>query len=548
MRFIIKTVLRLILLALIAFMGFKLYRYHQEQELFSLLLGKFQQELDLVKKPTSSLDAVEGQQAQRWCDLQTKARDTVVQIFSQITEFDWLEPYRTPKQFQATGSGFFINQKGDIITNAHVVDQARSVSIQIPSLGKRRFDVMVIGVSPERDLALLRLVPDEHKALMETLGYIPMLQLGDSDTVHRADEIMALGYPLGQSLKSTTGVVSGREHMAGQHMIQIDAPINPGSSGGPSLNARGEVIGVNSAGIREAQNVGYIIPSNEVKLFLRQLDQLGESNQVKLLRKPFLGILYNNASDTLTSFLKNPQPGGLYVVDSYKGSPLEKAGVLPGDMIYEIDGHKLDIFGELNVLWSEDKISIIDYVSRLMLGDQVHLVIYRNGERKDFKFVFQISELAPVRRMFPGFELIDYEVIGGMVVMHLALNHLPFLIQAAPELARYTELKHQLENALVVTHILPDSAAARGRTIGIGAVIREINGTPVKTLEEFRQALKKSLETNYLTVKTSESVFGVFDLQKVLDKEKQLSQTYFYPLSSTVRELIEKSHENKKAT
>ncbi|HVW99674.1 MAG TPA: serine protease, partial [Candidatus Babeliaceae bacterium] len=193
MRSIIRLILRLLFLCIIIFLGFKIYRYHQEQQTFSLLLNKFQQELELVQKPGATLgEAIEGK-AQRWSDLQLKSRDTVVQIFSQIADFDWLEPYRSPKQFQATGSGFFINQKGDILTNAHVIEQARAVSIQIPSLGKRRFDVIILGVSPERDLALLRLAPHEHKTVMETLGYIPMLQLGDSDTVHRADEIMALG-------------------------------------------------------------------------------------------------------------------------------------------------------------------------------------------------------------------------------------------------------------------------------------------------------------------------------------------------------------------
>src|SRR4029077_6348495 len=126
----------------------------------------------------------------------------------------------------------------------------------------------------DRDLALLRLKPEELQLIKETLGKVPMLQFGNSDKVSRAEEIMALGYPLGQqSLKSTTGVVSGREQIGGKYMIQISTPINPGSSGGPSINRCGEVIGVNTAGIMPAQNVNYIIPSNEVQLFIAQLNQ-----------------------------------------------------------------------------------------------------------------------------------------------------------------------------------------------------------------------------------------------------------------------------------
>ena len=117
-------------------------------------------------------------------------------------------------------------------------------------------------------LALLK-VTDKGMAIIkqEIKKSIPFLVLGDSDLVNRADEVLAVGYPLGQaSLKSTSGVVSGREHIGGKHLIQISSPINPGNSGGPALNLNGEVIGIASSGITSAQNVGYIIPVNELKM------------------------------------------------------------------------------------------------------------------------------------------------------------------------------------------------------------------------------------------------------------------------------------------
>ena len=97
---------------------------------------------------------------QLWRPVQERVKDTVVQVFAQIAELDLLQPYKTPTQASAIGSGFFINDEGDLITNAHVVDQAKAVWIQIPSLGKRIIDVDVISVSPERDLALLRVNPN----------------------------------------------------------------------------------------------------------------------------------------------------------------------------------------------------------------------------------------------------------------------------------------------------------------------------------------------------------------------------------------------------
>jgi len=169
--------------------------------------------------------------SQLWRPVQEKVKDTVVQVFSQIVEFDYLQPYRVPSQGQASGTGFFINDQGDLLTNAHVVDQAKAVWIQIPTLGKRILDVTVIGVSPERDIALLRVKSADLAVIKSVLGSVPYLPLGDSDGVHRSDEVMAIGYPLGQqSLKSTTGVISGREH----NYIQMSAPINPARSRGLS--------------------------------------------------------------------------------------------------------------------------------------------------------------------------------------------------------------------------------------------------------------------------------------------------------------------------
>lgn len=476
----------------------------------------------------------------RWNDLQPKVQDTVVQIFPNISQFNWLEPYKSPNQMLATGSGFFIDDQGHIITNAHVVDQARSVTIQIPSFGKRRFEVEIIGVSPDRDLALIKLTDEDKKALESSLGTIKYLPLSNSDQVHRAEEIMALGYPLSQqSLKSTTGVVSGQEHIEGHFMLQISAPINPGSSGGPCLNMKGEVVGVSRAGIYGgAQNVGYIIPSNEVSLFLKQLEAAPAINGVKLLRKPFIGVFYCNATPALVQFLGNPQPGGLYVVETYKGGPLQKAGVLPGDMIYEINGRKIDNFGEMEGWNKEDRINVVDFVARLTIGEKVNMVIYRKGVKKNISFTFNQCEVAAIRAMNPLLEHIDYEIVGGMVVMQLALNHLPILLQVAPELSKYMDFRNQMEPRLVVTHIFPDSMVFKSRTFGPGTVLKEINGKEVKTLNDFREAVRSSTNNDFLTIKTSENLFTVLPWEKVIADEPKLAKNYLYSVTPFMREFL----------
>ncbi|QQR54102.1 trypsin-like peptidase domain-containing protein [bacterium] len=525
--------------------GFLYYKlYYLETTIHSVHIKTENLKQDLVKQeqsePERKLAGVVQQMvvtsSQLWKPVQDMVKDTVVQIFSQIAAIDILQPYKTPSQGAAYGSGFFINADGDLITNAHVVTQAKAVWIQIPSLGKRIIDVDIVGISPERDLALLRLTEESKKMINEALGAIPFLPLGDSDKVFRSDDVLALGYPLGQqSLKSTTGVISGHE----RHYIQMSAPINPGSSGGPLLNSKGEVIGINSAGIMEAQNVGYAIPINDLKLVLSEL------YTTPLLRKPFLGVFFNNGSVELTEYLGNPLPGGCYVVGVLPGSTLDKAGVQRGDMIYEINGHPIDLFGEMKVPWSEDKLSIIDFVGRLPVGQELKLVLYRKGKRMELAVQFNMAVQPAVRKIYPGYDEIDYEIFGGMVVMPLTLNHVHTLIEAAPGLADFADFKQQANAALVVTHVFPNSVVYRTRTITVGSTLVEVNGIAVSTLAELRAALKKGMTNKFLTITSKDNgtrmadpIFVVLEYQKMLSQEKKFASDYRYPLSTTMKELL----------
>lgn len=474
--------------------------------------------------------------AQLWRPVQDRIRDTVVQLFVQISAIDLLEPYKTPQQGTACGSGFFINDQGYLITNAHVINSAKSVWGQIPSLGKRIIDLEVVGISFERDLALVRVTDESRELITRELGGIPYLPLGDSDLVRRSDEVLAVGYPLGQQcFKSTNGIISGHEH----HLIQMSAPINPGSSGGPLLNLRGEVIGVNSSGVTEAQNVGYAIPINTLKTILNDL------YEIKILRKPFLGVRFNNSTESLTKFLGNPLPGGCYVIETVKGSPLEKAGIMKGDMIYEINGHAVDMFGDMSVPWSEDKISIVDYPLRLSIGDTVTIVVYRKGQKKVFTVTFSLAELQAIRTIYPAYEPVHYEIFGGMVVQELTINHIRILGEHTPGLRKYGELKYQSEPVLIITHVFPDSQLYRGRNMPLGATLDEINGVPVKTLEDFRQAIKDGATKEYLTIsaadnvtRAAETIFIVLEMAKLIEEEPRLARDFRYQLSETAKEIV----------
>jgi len=489
---------------------------------------------------------------QAWALLQQKVKDTVVQLFVQTAQFNWIEPYKSPDQSQSLGTAFFINQDGEMLTNAHVVDEAKSIFIQIPSLGKNRFEAEIIGISYERDLALIKLLDHEMEELKQQLedNKIPYLKFGDSDNVHRAEKIMALGYPLGQQgLKSTTGVVSGRENLGGKSLIQISAPINPGNSGGPSINCKGEVVGINSAGIQAAQNVGYIIPINEAKLFIDQLKSALKNNHTIpiLLKNPYFGASFKSGSSYLAKYLKNPEPGGLYIADIYKDSYLYKIGVREGDMIYKINGINVDAYGDMHLKYDLDyKMSLIDYISRLKIGEKVNIEYYRNGVKKTGSFIFDYSNPLPIRMMYPGFEKIDYEVIGGLVVMPLTINHILILNKHIPELIQFADIKKQTQPILIITHILAGSPASKVRSLISGLLITQVNGENVHTLSDFRKALLKSIQTGFLTIKTFDKMLHVIPLEDIIKNEEKLANIFFYNLTQGYKNLKESYDKSNK--
>lgn len=466
-----------------------------------------------------------------WLDIQKDVKDTVVQVYSQTSETNLFEPYKTPDQGEGCGSGFFINEKGDIITNYHVVAQSICTQIQIPSFGMERFDCDIIGVSPERDIALLKLKKDAQEKIEKKLTKIPHLTLGDSDQILRSQEVLALGYPLGQvRLKSTLGIVSGRERIKYFGYIQITAPLNPGNSGGPALNSEGEVIGINSRGVLEAQNIGYIIPINEVRHALLDL------YKVKLLRKPTLGCLFTPATPDLVKFLGNPPEGGGYIAKVFENTLLEDIGVEEGDMLYEVNGYKIDIYGDVNVPWSEDKISFFELLNRFKLGDELNLVIYRHGKRKIFSFKLSHKKLPPVRQIYPEFEpeTTDYEIIGGMVIMQLSLNHVGAFVSRSPELVRYFRPEAQHEPAIAITHVLPNSQTYQTRLLVPGEIIDEVNGVHVKTLAEFREAVKKSKTSRFLTIQTTNNLYAALSIDKIIKEEDQLAGRFFFKKSKLI--------------
>jgi len=234
---------------------------------------------------------------------------------------------------QSLGSGFVSSADGYILTNNHVVDKARDIKVSFDD--GRVLEAKLIGRSPEIDIALIKV----------EAGSLQAVSFGDSDVLEVGDWVMAIGNPFGLSHTVTKGIVSAKGRVIGagpyDDLIQTDAAINPGNSGGPLFNTRGEVVGINTLIIAVGQNLGFAVPMNTVKEVLPALREKGRPDI------GWLGVDAQNITPEIAEALGMPDPIGAIVKSVAKGGPADKAGLLRGDVIIELDGKKILSAAEL---------------------------------------------------------------------------------------------------------------------------------------------------------------------------------------------------------
>jgi len=234
------------------------------------------------------------------------------------------------------GSGFVVDAKGLLLTNAHVVNEADTVTVSFQD--GRILEGKVLGKDPVTDVAVIQV---EARNL-------PTVTIGDSDTVRQGEWAIAIGNPLGLQETVTVGVISGTERSSAAigipdkrvGFIQTDAAINPGNSGGPLLNAVGDVIGINTAILRGAQGLGFAIPINTAQQIAQQLITTGQ------VQHPYIGVQMTTLNPQVKQFINtSPNSGmqieddqGILVVQVQRNSPAAKAGVRVGDVIQRVDG------------------------------------------------------------------------------------------------------------------------------------------------------------------------------------------------------------------
>ena len=317
-----------------------------------------------------------------------QVENSIVQITSKIPTAapNALNP-QTPNT-TALGSGFVYDNQGHIITNGHVVGDAKIVDVTF--VNGNRYTAKVIGTDVYGDIAVLQILQNTTQQ-EELLSSLKPLVIGNSSNLEVGDQVIAIGNPFGLSDTMTTGIVSGVGRLLPgsgfsiPNAIQTDAPINPGNSGGPLLNMQGEVIGMNTAilsGTDTFSGIGFAIPSNTITKIAPSLIKKGQ------FVHPYLGLsgatLTSDLAENLTGSATNLK--GVYVDTITKNGPADKAGVHgstvdqyakkhPGDIIIGVDGH--------NITRIDDLISYID--QHRSAGDNITLTVYRNGHTIDLK-------------------------------------------------------------------------------------------------------------------------------------------------------------------
>jgi S1-C subfamily serine protease len=313
-----------------------------------------------------------------------RAAPGVVFIRAQVVEqtpspFDFGFPQE--QRGEATGSGFAIDRKGTILTNAHVVAGATKVQVQFAD--KRIVDARVLGRDESSDLAVLKV--DARS------GELPPLPLGSSAGVQVGDPTIAIGNPFGLERTLTTGVVSATRRTIQapngfeiDGVIQTDAAINPGNSGGPLLDATGRVVGINSqieTGGSGNGNVGigFAIPIDTARRLLPELERNGRVD------RGFLGVTSLGIDSSLDD-LNLPVRHGALVETVSPGSPAAKAGIKGGDIVAQLDGNTIRLGGDIITAVGGKKISSADDLANAVAGkrkgDKVKIDIVRDGDKK----------------------------------------------------------------------------------------------------------------------------------------------------------------------
>lgn len=366
--------------------------------------------------------------------------------------FEQFEEFRRRIPQKGAGSGFIVDAEGHILTNEHVVHNAEEILVTLSD--GREFIGEVVGSDVTSDMAIVKIDANE----------LPVVKLGDSDSLRVGEIVIAIGNPYGLEKTVTMGVVSakGRNIRAGsegqeyRNLIQTDTAINPGNSGGPLLNTDGEVIGINTAIIPYAQGIGFAIPVNVAKRNLDDLITLGK------VRRSWLGVYIQQVTPEIAEQFDLKEAEGVLVGDVIEDSPAEEAGLARGDVIIAVNQAAVNTPQELQ-----------DTIRAMEIGEKAELTVKRDG--KESIFVVKIAEM-------PSDE--DIEIKEKVFSEQTGIK----VEEVTPDIA--SEANLPWVKGLLVVDVIPGSSAD---DMGIrpGDIILEANRIEVSSIAEWEEIINK---------------------------------------------------------
>ena len=373
------------------------------------------------------------------------------QLDSFVKRFFGDIPERELKQ-RSLGSGVIIDRTGYILTNYHVVRRASAITVRLTD--GREFKAKVVGRDSKTDLSLIKITTPVQG--------LPMLSLGDSEKMRVGDWVLAVGNPFGLAHTVTQGIISGTGRVIGtgpyDNFLQTDAPVNPGNSGGPLINLRGEVVGITTAIVATGQGIGFAIPSNVAKNVVAQLREKGR------VVRGWIGVSIQEVTPEMAELFGMKRPVGALVGDVEPKSPAQAAGIKRGDIIIKFNGKEVKAMSDLPLMVAETPV-----------GSTVKVTVVREG--KELALPVKIEELAEEKAAPPASkepEPSDFGMTLGDIT---------------PEVQQ--ELGTVEKTGVIVLDVAKGSVADEAG-IEPGDIIKEVNRRPVRKLDEYRATVAKA--------------------------------------------------------
>ena len=361
------------------------------------------------------------------------------------------------RQTRSMGSGVIISPDGYIATNHHVVEASTDIKVLLSD--RREFAARLIGTDSKTDLAVLKI---------EQTG-LPALTFADSSKVQVGDIVLAIGNPFDVGQAVSMGIVSATGRGLGgenyEDFIQTDAAINPGNSGGALVSAEGRLIGINTAILSRTggnQGVGFAIPSSMARKFTDQIIRSGK------VSRAFLGVMIQPITADLAKAFKLSKSEGALIADVNPGSPAERAGLKPGDVVTKIDDHAVADSRTLRLM-----------IGEMSPGKVVQMAVVRDGMERQYSVTLGEQ---------PSDKVAASNVLGGASSLR-ALDGVS-LEALTPDSARQYGLTRNMKG-VAVRRVDPDSAAAKAG-LEAGDAILEVNRHPVTSTEDVNRYIGES--------------------------------------------------------